>query len=141
MHASDPGLKMDTLDQREHFYVNHTCFPTTDQQAAQIGRVQWLRSANEAEPFRRVLDIGCHDGFVTRWLLGSPFLEKLLGIDLCAHAIRCAWKLSGAHPKVEYRELRFTEVTPGLTFDTIVAFELIEHLDDADARQLVQSIN
>lgn len=133
---------MSTLEKREEWYQNHECHPTSLKIADTLERVQWLQAEYQADPFRRVLDIGCHDGFSTRWLLRTQHLSYLLGVDLCESAIATARTLAkGApHPdRADYRELNFKEIPhkPG-RFDVVVGFELIEHLENEDAREFLQ---
>ena len=138
---SDSTHDMSTLEKREEWYRTHECHPTSLEIANTIGRVQWLQLEDRERPFRRVLDIGCHDGFSTRWLLASPSLTYLLGVDLCESAITAARELAHGAPRNvwDYREIGFNEIPhkPG-RFDVVVGFELIEHLEDEDARELVR---
>ena len=136
---------MTTLEKREEWYRTHTCFPTPNDVADQIARVQWLQAENQKEAFHRVLDIGCHDGFSTRWLLRTPNLSYLFGVDLCESAITAARAMVNGAPladRTDYRELGFTEIPhkPG-RFDVAVGFELIEHLEDADAREFLRTMH
>lgn len=132
-----------TKAEREAWYKEHKCHPTDDGRAAHLKRVQLLKRANSLKPIKKILDIGCHDGFTTRWLLGFLWdeFEKLVAFDPSEHAIQCAKDqlATVTHPeKAEYLCGVFDDFKFDEDFDVVVAFELIEHLDPADATKLLK---
>jgi 2-polyprenyl-3-methyl-5-hydroxy-6-metoxy-1,4-benzoquinol methylase len=73
------------------------------------------------EPSARILDVGCADGWVARWAREHGF-TNILGIDLVPPAdvvgdIR-DWRRLGLE---------------GKSFDAVIAFEVVEHGDYAEA--------
>lgn len=130
---------MSTLEAREAWYRSHDCYPTCTETALRIDRVKWLVEECRRQPFRRVLDVGCHDGFSTRWLLSDPGIY-LFGIDLCKKAVAAA-RAQAKGSSADYRELSYTEIPhkPG-RFDVVIVFEIIEHLEDSDARELLRIV-
>lgn len=135
------------LDQagRDAFYSDCEYNPTPTALAYNLARVQWLLIENEKKPFKKVLDLGCNDGFCTRWLLNGPFIETLVGIDLNEPAIEGANKL--------LEEIRFPECATYYCmswedymdqhqgFDVVVASELIEHFPEEGARKLLNTVD
>ena len=69
----------------------------------------------------RILDVGCADGWVGRWLRERGWTD-VTGIDLQPPADHVG-------DVRRWRELGLT----GRSFDVIVAFEVVEHADLADA--------
>jgi 2-polyprenyl-3-methyl-5-hydroxy-6-metoxy-1,4-benzoquinol methylase len=138
--------KLGELDQagRDAFYSDCEYHPTPTQAAFALTRVQWLFVENEKKPFHKVLDLGCNDGFCTRWLLNGPFIELLVGIDLNKPAIEGANKLleEVRFPEcAEYHCMSWDEFPEGKLFDVVVASELIEHFPEEGARRLLRTVN
>ncbi len=135
------SLSEATAQERDQFYEEHRCTPTKCERAAILPRVQWIQHENQLKPFKRVLDVGCHDGFSTRWLLDSPFLDELVGVDLCEEAITYAKEL--AQEKVfpelaTYIQGSVFDYQKPNHFDVVVAFELLEHFPEEEARGLLR---
>jgi SAM-dependent methyltransferase len=66
-------------------------------------RLAELKAALPRREYRRTLDVGCGDGFVTFELPG----ERVLGLDLSAEALAWARKAAAARPdgaRFEFRE-------------------------------------
>lgn len=129
--------------ERLAWYGQHECHPTSDISAARLQRVQWLKQHNSDIPFIRVLDIGCHDGFVTRWLLNDLWDEcqVVIGVDPCEAAITLAeTQLDKVdHPeKAKYIVGSFEDFENGSeAYDVVVAFEFIEHITPEDVDKLL----
>ncbi len=78
--------------------------------------------------YRRVLDIGCGLGALTRKL--APFAEHAVGTDISAAAIEQARRLSKAHSNIVYCQRDMLEETgrePG--FDLIVLADTLYYID------------
>ncbi len=141
-----------TQEERDQFYAESKCVPTTCERALGLPRVRWLQKANAAKPFRNVVDLGCHDGFSSRWLLNSPHLDTLTGVDLCEEAVSHAnrMKEDKIFPELGtyYCDSIFAFEEPELNiapsvcaFDAVVCFELIEHFPPEESRRLLRLVH
>jgi 2-polyprenyl-3-methyl-5-hydroxy-6-metoxy-1,4-benzoquinol methylase len=145
-----------TMAERRALYSKHRNAPTTDSEARQLSRVQWLfREMPRIKP-KSVLDIGCESGFVTRWMVDEPYMQALIGIDPCEFSIENAKKLikkRAQHQKAFYTTVGWeddvnqllSQMTPGKTFangaETIVCFEVIEHFLPDEGVELIRKID
>jgi predicted TPR repeat methyltransferase len=87
-----------------------------------------LLSMLPQRPYRRVLDIGCGLGSLTRKL--APFAEHILGTDISATALEYAGKLSTAHPNIVYsQEDMLAETRQEPAFDLIVLADTLYYID------------
>jgi GT2 family glycosyltransferase/SAM-dependent methyltransferase/glycosyltransferase involved in cell wall biosynthesis len=92
-------------------------------------RYLWARRLAEG---KRVLDVGSGEGF------GAALLEdaaaSVLGIEIDPVTVEHS-RLNYAGPTLEFRQGSATELDrlPADSFDLVVAFEIIEHVDDHDA--------
>ena len=123
--------KLGELNQseRDQFYSDCEYHPTPTNAAFALTRVQWLFRENEKKPFHNVLDLGCNDGFCTRWLLNGPFIESLIGIDLNKPAIEGANKFlqTVRFPDCgAYLCMSWDDYSTTIPFDVVVASELID---------------
>lgn len=126
--------------------------------------MKWLKSVwDEEGPFSKVLEIGCHDGFITRWMLSHPRPPDILvGIDPSEHAIDTARVMAGqeiapldrsVYLKASWEEL-YEDMDAVIRrdsgrwmlskdfripdkWDMIVCFEMIEHIEVREAINLV----
>jgi methionine biosynthesis protein MetW len=83
-------------------------------------------------PGRRVLDLGCRDGALTRAYLDG---NDVVGVDADREALAEAAKLG---IETHWADLDQTLDFPDASFDVVVAGELLEHL--RDPRRLVEEI-
>lgn len=101
-----------------------------------------LLSMLPQHPYRRVLDIGCGLGALTRKL--APFAQHVLGTDISAAAICQARKLSAAYPNVVYSRENMLDETQGEPgFDLIVLADTlyyIEPLTETGLKGIVRNI-
>ena len=134
-----------TQEQRDLFYRNAENYvPTATESALRIPRVQWLRALHNRTPFKSILDLGCNDGFSTRWALDDPHVNRVVGIDLNERAIVSAKALKEEQvfPEVgEYYCASFFDWCPEEQFEVVVAFELLEHFLEPEARRLLEMIH
>ena len=102
-----------------------------------------LLSMLPQRPYRRVLDIGCGLGSLTRKL--APFAQHVLGTDISAAAIEHAGKLSTAHSNIVYsREDMLAETRQKSAFDLIVLADslyYIEPLTQARLKSIVHNVS
>ncbi|MGH8137884.1 MAG: class I SAM-dependent DNA methyltransferase [Steroidobacteraceae bacterium] len=102
-----------------------------------------LLSMLPRQPYRRVLDIGCGLGSLTRKL--APFAEHVLGTDISAAAIGQARKLSAAHPNIVYSQKNMLDETQGEPgFDLIVLADTlyyIEPLTEMGLKSIVRNVS
>lgn len=75
-----------------------------------------------------VLDAGCGEGFVTRFLREQNADWDLTGVDVSKAAIRYARRQSGADVQYEVGDLYDLPFADG-AFDTVLCSEVLEHLD------------
>ena len=132
-----------TREERMEKIRTHRCNPTPDALTVRLLRIVWLHHVHHtfkvSSPWKRVLDIGCHDGFATRWMVDEPNIEKLVGIDLCEHAVCWANELikTRKHPeKATYELGDWMKAEIDEPFDAVVCFELLEHLDNDEIEEL-----
>lgn len=82
---------------------------------------------------RSVLDLGCGDGELTLALAQAPGIERLLGIDLDACALRSLEARLAAEPpaaEVTLRHASYLDPDPTLRgFAAVVMVETLEHID------------
>ena len=88
-------------------------------------------AAAELSGSRRVLDIGCGDGQITRMATGLSSVEAAVGIDPTWNQIRVAAERGAATGFVRAGADRLP--FPDATFDAAVACLVFEHIDDVDA--------
>lgn len=93
-------------------------------------RAKWILEKIEQQNPKSILDVGCGDGFYLH-LLHSLFPKaKIIGVDMDKNALKSAsLNVKGKNVKLKYgdaRNLKFKDSS----FDTVLASEILEHLED-----------
>lgn len=125
------------IEEYEEFYEDHTFQPLRDEDAMNahrfLPRVNWaLDVAKELKP-KRILDLGCLDGYALLTLCKhAGSVEYAKGVDLSKDGINIARKraesLEGIAIDFEQNTIEdFLENTK-MKFDLIMLFEVIEHV-------------
>lgn len=125
------------VENYEEFYADHHFVPLKEQDSFNahrfIPRVAWaLDLAKELKP-KKVLDLGCLDGFASLTIAKHvPGVEFVKGVDLSKDGIEHAQKRANSleTPACSYTQGTiedFLEKTD-MKFDFIMLFEVIEHV-------------
>lgn len=85
--------------------------------------------ASRLARFRRVLDAGCGSGYGTELLAATA--RAVIAVDVAPEALELTRERTAALPNVEVRQGSATELPlEAGTVDLVVAFEVIEHLEN-----------
>ncbi|PJJ76584.1 ubiquinone biosynthesis O-methyltransferase [Thermoflavifilum aggregans] len=103
-----------------------------------VKRLHFIRQQVEHLPiYSTILDIGCGNGVISRYLGGMGF--RVLGVDISEKAIDQARKLN-MWEHVRFEVMHAEKLTmEGAQFDVIICSEVLEHLDHPEV--LLQQIN
>ena len=127
------------MENYEEFYTDHFFQPMIDSEAINahrhLPRVAWaLDVAKEVKP-KKVLDLGCLEGFAVLTIANHLDIDLGIGIDLSTDGIELAnSRKDSVKSKVEFHVGSiedFLEKTEE-KFDFIMMFEVIEHVKDPD---------
>ena len=128
--------------ERLEYYKTHGFNGATDNALAHnLERVRWLKGEHAAKPFFKFLDLGCHDGFITRWMLDSFSFGCLVGIDPNEQAIRAAELMlasTTAPEKGVYINSGFETVKLVTLFDGVSSTEMIEHFTQEEGEGIIK---
>ena len=85
-----------------------------------------------------VADVGCNKGYGAKIL--SQFAHKVVGIDVdIANIVVAKGKESGKN--IEYRCENVLETEYAAEFDTVVCYEVLEHIQPKDTGKFLQKLN
>lgn len=124
------------IEEYEDFYSDHSFMPLLDEDAFNahrfIPRVNWaLDVARELKP-KKILDLGCLDGFALLTLVKhAPGVEFAKGVDLSIKGIKIAQKRAmKLETGIDFEQSTIEDYleTCKLKFDLILLFEVIEHV-------------
>lgn len=139
MRKDDTQFKVEDY---EEFYSHHMFRPIKDEVAFSAHRVfpriQWALDVAKEVKAKRVLDLGCLEGYTALTLLNHcPSVEYIEGVDLSQEGIDLANKriedkgIKNAKFVVGTVEDHLQKlIDTGATFDLICNFELMEHVKD-----------
>jgi len=134
-----------SAEERLQYYRDHLCkHPTSNFHARRFSRVRWLMEESMKQRFTTFLDIGCHDGFVTRWMVDEPGFQELVALDPSIDAIRCAYealKETRCPEKAVYLSVPYEHFKPPRMFSGISAFELLEHFTMPEGVELLRYVH
>ena len=81
-------------------------------------------------PGDTVLDVGCHQGHLTRYI--ASFCRRVVGIDIDEGLLARAGRL-GTPPNAEFRVQDVHALQGGEWFDVIWLHHVLEHIEDVHA--------
>lgn len=80
-----------------------------------------------------ILDVGCGDGYI---IANFPKFKEVIGIDISGQAVRIA---KSKNPKIVFTVASCTNIPfSDNSFDTVVASEIIEHVNYEDGKMLLK---
>jgi 2-polyprenyl-3-methyl-5-hydroxy-6-metoxy-1,4-benzoquinol methylase len=128
------------LEDYDEFYEHHYFKPIPDQAALNlhrsVPRVAWaLKVAKKLQP-KKVLDLGCLEGFTALTLANHvPSIERVVGVDLSQEGI----DLANSRDSLVKAETEFIRQSiedylaeTDEKFDFITIFEVMEHVKDPE---------
>jgi 2-polyprenyl-3-methyl-5-hydroxy-6-metoxy-1,4-benzoquinol methylase len=142
MLNSDRNFKIEKYDE---FYEHHLFKPLYDSTAFSAHRVfpriQWALDVAKEIKAKRVLDLGCLEGYTALTLLTHcPSVEYVEGVDLSQEGIGIAQdRVASANLGSKAKFVQGTVedwlnwyIKNGMHFDLICNFELMEHVKDPE---------
>lgn len=127
------------FDFYEKFYTNRTALKTFRYPLVEdhLYRYDWISKKVTG----KVLDVACGSGWGTQYIIKNAKLKvaSILGIDINPKAYSKAKSLK--IPNLEFSTINLLSGDfPKDKFDTIVAFEIIEHFDSKDVNVFLQNL-
>jgi SAM-dependent methyltransferase len=105
---------------------------------------QFLLDALKAagKPFRRILDLGCGFGRITRVLADAYPEAAITAVDLSAEQLENARRYCEGRPNIEFAayDLNSEAPVPGLHHDLVVAIEVFMHHPGAVLQKVLQRL-
>ena len=95
----------------------------------------WVQK--KTENCRIILDVGCGDGFLARFL--DDGTKRIVGIDPDLHCIEKARSINDSG-NLQFRCCGFENYTPDMSFDAIVFVASIHHMDMEESLQKAQTL-
>ena len=101
-----------------------------------LKRVRWYIDRLKARGATKILEVGCHNGDVTRCLAAAGF--EMTGIDISPKVIEVAKRLSREHPEIRFEAKMLADVlASGETYDAVMFAEILEHLPPQKAVEML----
>lgn len=126
------------LENYEEFYDDHHFQPLEDENALNahrvFPRVAWALDIAKQVGARRILDLGCLEGYAVLTILHHTNAEIGVGVDLSAEGVALGnnrakdFNLKAEFIKDSIED--FMSTYTGEKFDLVMAFEVMEHVKD-----------
>jgi 2-polyprenyl-3-methyl-5-hydroxy-6-metoxy-1,4-benzoquinol methylase len=128
------------IENYEEFYDDHHFAPLPDEEALNahriFPRVIWALDIAKEVGAKRILDLGCLEGYAVLTILHHTNAESGVGVDLSAEGIALGNKRAkGFNLKAKFIKDSiedFMSTYTGEKFDLIMAFEVMEHVKDPE---------
>jgi tRNA (uracil-5-)-methyltransferase TRM9 len=132
----NPTLRQKLLEINGRFYQEHAASFSTTRQRLQPGVRQVMERWMAEKPGMKILDLGCGNGFLARYLLHHGFQGTYTGLDASPGLLADARRES-PYPfiQADLGQPDWEESLEGEVFDVILAFAVLHHLPDATLRR------
>lgn len=126
------------IENYEEFYDDHHFAPLPDKEAINahriFPRVSWALDIAKEVGAKRILDLGCLEGYALLTIMHHTEAESGVGVDLSAEGVALGNKRAqGYSLKAEFVKSSiedFMSTYTGEKFDLVMAFEVMEHVKD-----------
>jgi 3' terminal RNA ribose 2'-O-methyltransferase Hen1 len=100
-------------------------------------RIDWVIATLKFHHAKRVVDMGCGEGKLLKYLLQDPSFEQITGCDVSSHALKRAKEKLNIEKLPSFQQARIQLMQTALTyrdkrlagFDAATLIEVIEHMD------------